>query len=367
MNGTQEEARSNALLRDYYNSRAGFMEIANKVFGANSLEAYSYLTNRIDCKFRTLPNRIVAPYSNKSDNLAIDFCTLFLFYSLEKELGFNFEDKFIISRYIILELENEISTIENSPESEMRLIIKMSGVRRVQIPKEYNSNRIKFIKSILDWIEKNCVIDKVEEKLETLTKIGSEEEGFDASIMRMLVDYMYLSKRENTRFITSDSTYLTFSIKSNIYHNLLNPEQYLVETFGNKCDTSFYRFLLNSNYLGIKIDYDTLKVEFFDFLVGKQNQYALALENIQFFNHGDASIIETATRFIKDIYLTSSISLDDKNRHSFDVLRNTFYGMPTQIASKFHESIKREFRLLGDYYDNVLIQFDLAWKIFSKK
>jgi hypothetical protein len=39
--------------------------------------------------------------------------------------------------------------------------------------------------------------------------------------------------------------------------------------------------------------------------------------------------------------------------------------MPTEIVNLYESILRKEFKLLGDYYDNVLIQFKLARKLYQ--
>ncbi|WP_281635617.1 PIN domain-containing protein [Flavobacterium marginilacus] len=358
VSGTQEKERVDNLLNEYYDYKVGFTEIVRGVFRENYLNAYLHLTNFKGCKYTTIPNAFSHKITSKDEvGFILDFSTLLLFFFLERELDFKFKHKFKISNLIKKEIEEELVELKNLPESSMSIQITMEGITRYDTPENYKEKRIEFINSILVWTNENCEIDLVEEKLDLIPKLRQNEIGFDSNIMKMLVDYMHLSIRENQKLISSDSTLFLFKRNQNLYSNLINPEKYLITFYPEKCNTDFYRYLLKNNYLGIDINLETLKNEFFDFITGRENYYLLVLENLQFYINRNPDIIILCVNFIKYLYLSNTISVKDKNRYSSELFRNTFYGMPISLINQYESILKKEFKLLGDYYDEVLSEF----------
>lgn len=363
--GSQEKERIDNLLNDYYNYRIGFTEIVRAVFKENYIDSYLHLTGIKGSKFTTIPIRLSQNINiNKICDFILDFSTLFLFYFLEKELEFKFIHKFKISSLIKTELEEELVELKNSPDSSMSIQITLQGIKKYDTPTDYKERRTEFINNLILWINQNCIIDTVEEKLDLIPKLRENEIGFDTNYMKMLVDYMHLSMRENHNLISSDSTLFLFKRNADLYGNIITPEKYLTTFYSEKCNTDFYRFLLKSNYLGININIETLKNEFFDFITGRENYYILVLENLQYSINYNPNIIIHCVNFLKYLYLSNTLKIEDKNRYSSEIFRNSFYGMPLVLINQYEKIIKQEFKLLGDYYDEILKEFNIVKNMF---
>lgn len=363
--GSQENERIKELLNNYYNWKIGYTEIVRGVFKENYIDAYLHLTNDPGSNFTTLPNRLVNPIGNNPNIIfALDFSSLMLFYFLEKELNFKFIHKYKISYHINEHIENQIFELKNSHKPSMFVQITMEGIRPSLVPEDYTEKRTEFLQSILKWINDNCETDYVEEKLDVLPKLVHNNENFKGNFLNLMVDNMYLSSKENYRLISSDSSLLLFKSDQHLHYNQINPEKYLTSFYPDKCSSEFYRYLLKSKYLGIGIRLDTLKNEFYDFVAGKENYYPLVLENLKFTIHGDEAIIGICIQFLKHLYIINSLSTTDKNRYSSEIFRNTFYGMQLNVILKYKSNLKTEFKLLGNYYDEVLREFDLAVKLY---
>ncbi|WP_309609181.1 hypothetical protein [Flavobacterium sp.] len=350
--GTQEKDRRNKLLDDYTNYRIGFSEISRSIY-KNYIDAYLNLSGFIGNRITTLPSSLtqkIEKIKDDSTNFGLDFSSLMLFYFLDKEQNFKFIHKFTISYLLKVEIEKEIIELNNSPFSSMSIQITNESITKYLTPENYREKRQSFLESILEWININCEIDLVKEKLDILPKFDDKEKLDE--FMKLMIDYMYLSGRNKFHLISSDSSLFLFKNRS-IANNIVNPEKYLVTFYPEKCDTSFYRFLLKSNYLGININFETLKNEFFDLLVGKENCYNLCLENLQFSINNNPNIIPIVSRFLKEIYLILSLTIEQKNRYSFYLIINVINGMPKELLLKFSNKIIEDFKLMGYFNDEI--------------
>lgn len=357
-NGTNEKTRTDNLLNEYYNCRIGFLIVVSTVFKSKFIDAYLHLTLSKNSKFITIPNTFTADINigNQTLKFVLDFSSLMLFYYLEKELNFKFIHKFIVTNNMKFQIENEIAIIVNSPESTLSVNITSEGIENHIYPEGINNKRIEFLQSIIEWINNNCEIDLVAEKLDVILKLPKKDGELESNVMSNLIDSLHLSIRENHRFISSDvSNYLFDTNKIN--NNFLNPEKYLLTYYPEKCNSDFYRFLLKSNYVGIDISFKTLKDEFIAFITSKENYYLSALENLQFSVNNNPNIIIVCVQFLKYLYLKNSMSITDKNSYAFEIFRNSFYGMPIDLINIYQSTLMSEFKLLGDYNDEVFKEF----------
>ncbi|MBC74230.1 MAG: hypothetical protein CMH47_18575 [Muricauda sp.] len=361
---SQENAIREKHLNDYYNYRIGFTEVSRSVFN-NPVEAYLALTHERDKKFTTIP-LLITPTILEETEFTLDFTSLLLFYQLEQNLDFNFKIKFKIS-YLIKDWVKLLLVEEKSSRGPFAsLNIDTKGIKRYLVPEDYKDNRINFFESVLNWIEENCVVDLVEEKLDIAYQLEDNMDEADLT-MKLMVDNMHFALRENNHLITSDSTLYLFQAKSKLKNNIISPEKFLLHFHATKCDTEFYRFLLKTNYIGVDINLDTLKNEFFALLSGNENYYGKCLENLSYSVHNNPEVINVTSKFLKGLYLMESVTIENKNLHSFELFKSTFYSMPESLIRVYRNRIVREFTLLGNYYDEVLKMFDSTKSLFNSK
>ena len=363
--GTEHKKYIDESLNEYYNCAKGFIEITKAVFKEDFIDAYNHLTLNLGAKYTTIPSALTN--NDAVEDYGLDFSTLLLFYNLETDFGFEFIHKFKISFQVKSAIEQKIQELKVSPVSTLSVNITLERVEKFIYPENINEIRIEYLEKVLLWINNNCVIDNVTEKLELYPKLKENEKNFDSDFTKMLVDLMYMSSRQDFRLISSDSFIFINNFKININNNILNPEKYLKTYYPEKCDEIFYRQLLKWNYIGIDISFGVLKNEFVDFLAGKENYYSKAVENLQFSLHSNQNIIYTCSKFLKEIYLVSSITIENKNRYAFDVIASSFNQIPLKLIPIYEMLIKSEFKLLGDYYDEALKVFGEIKKLYGIK
>ncbi|NRT16433.1 hypothetical protein HNP99_002800 [Flavobacterium sp. 28A] len=230
--------------------------------------------------------------------------------------------------------------------------ITTEGVKNHIYPEGINKKKIEFLKSIINWLENNCEIDLVAEKLDVILKLSEKEGKIESGVMNNLIDSLYLSIRENHRFISSDvSVYLFETNKIN--NNYLNPEKYLLAYYPEKCNSSLYRFLLKSNYLGIDIGFQTLRDEFIAFITNRENYYSLALENLQFSVNNNPNIILTCLKFINYLYSTA-LPLATKNKYAFEIFSNSLQGMEFDLINEYHFFLTKQSKFLEPNLSKIL-------------
>jgi hypothetical protein len=362
--GEEEKKFTEGKLKEYYSYKIGFTEVVRLVFKDNPINAYYILTEFKEHTFTCIPNLLTQDVNEKQEiDYVLDFTSLLLFYNLEQDLDFNFKKKFKISFYLKELISMYLIEETNTPESPMTVHISSTNVRKYITPEGMKERRIKLFKSLIEWIDKNCEIDLVEEKLDISFNMANNNNLSDIST-KYMIDYMLLSNRDNARLISNDSTIYLFQSSSGLYNNILNPEKYVLRFHSEKINTDFYRYLLKSNYLGISINFDTLKNEFFDHIVGKKNYYNQCLKNLQYSIHNDGNFIYLVSKFLKELYLMNSILLETKNRYAFEILRNFFYGMPKNIIISFENTLRKDFRLLGNSSDQIINTFKEVRNIY---
>nr|WP_199161798.1 hypothetical protein [Elizabethkingia sp. ASV34] len=361
--GTKQKEYRKKQLSKYYVSLIGFSEISFSIFHSSFLDAYIYLTTNPECYFTTFPNNITQDIEENT-TFSIDLTTLLLFYFLDKELKFEYKHKFIVPTTLIEEIEMELSKEKNERESKLTIDITTEGVHPYYMPENFKQQRIEFLQSVLTWTNNHCIIDYVKEKNDYLPKFRfNQSNKLNVDNVRILLDTLLLSQRKHNRSISSDSTIFLMNVnKKDIYENFLNPEKYLIYFYKEKCNNTFYRYLLKHNYLGISISIELLLNEFEDYVKSKENYYLKALENIQYYVHcNNKQYDETIILFISHIYSRPDLELKSKNIYVFDILRNYLFGMPKEKIDIFHYSILLYFtEKTIQYKDNLNIQLSIV-------
>lgn len=337
-NGSNEKKHKDQWLDDYYNFKSGYVFIVNAIFKSNFVEAYTFLTKAQNSKFITIPNKLTADIDTQNHSLKfiLDFSSLMLFHSLSQEFNFEFRHKFVISFNTRHQIESYINIERNFPESNLSMNITLEGVENHFYPEGTQDKRIDFLQSILDWIDKNCEIDLVEEKLDVILKLpNSEDANYETIVVKTMIDSMYLSIRENHRLISSDLNVF----KSKMSNNFLNPEKYLLTFYPEKCNLDFYRYLLKSNYVGIEISFELLKNEFIDYIGGRKNHYLFALENLQFFICTDPNVIWTCVEFFQFLN-DSPLPVAAVKKLISEVRNKSVIGMGSELIQSYNRLVQ---------------------------
>ncbi|MCD9617905.1 PIN domain-containing protein [Chryseobacterium gleum] len=368
--GTRQKEYRNSQLKKYFSYQLGFTEITLSIFKSNYLESYLSLTTSKDVFFTTLLNETTADIKD-NHSFSLDYSTILLFYFLEIELGFDYIHKFIIPLSVVEDIERELATERIDRESKMSVEITTEGVQPYFLPDNFKEKRIEFLESVLQWLNKRCIIDLVKEKNDYLPKLFNDStENISQNDYKIFIDSLMLSQRKKHYSISSDSTVFLFNrSKVNIRENILNPEKYLNYFYKNKCNLEFYKYLLKHNYLSIDISAELLTTEFNNYTIGKENYYFKVLNNIQFYIHqNENKYNDIVVSFIENIYLNNNFSDFWKGRYVFDFLRHYLLGMPKDDLNEFWKEILTKFHNeYPNYWHNLFSQLVVIRNVLLKK
>lgn len=368
--GTKQKKYRNAQLQKYFTYQIGFTEITLSIFKGNYLDSYLSLTNSKDTFFTTFLNETTADIVDKY-SFSLDYSTILLFYFLEKELNFNYIHKFTVPFSLVENIEKDLTAERFERDSKMSVEITKEGVLPHFLPENFREQRMQFLQSVLDWINRSCIIDLVKEKNDYLPKILSNSEGkISHEDYKILIDSLMLSQRKKHYSISSDSTIFLFNrTKFNLRENLINPEKYLTHFYDEKCNLEFYRYLLKHSYLSVNISSLFLIAEFNDYVAKRENYYFKVLNNIQFYIHlNGIKYNPIVLNFIKYIYNSNNISDFWKGRYAFDFLRYYLLGMPKDELDKFWTEILTIFQHeIPFYWNSLFTQLVIIRKVLLKK
>lgn len=356
--GEEDEKLEKRFLNEYSSYQIGFFNITNTLFQQDFWTANKYL--RTNHTFNTIPKVF---YGNRklpeNAKFVLDFSSLCTMYDIDNEIGLpSTLNKFLIPNLFIRVIENLIKEEKESPES-FRLKITTKNVIPNFKPEDFSKRKIDELEKILKWIEHRCEPVLIPEKIDFVFKLQANTSNI---LTQTLLDNILLSNRENHILITDDVFYLLNSGNG----NLITSEIFFLSVYDDKTLQSIYGYYLKNNYVGITFPYQVIYDAFLKYISGKNNEYLLILKSLsQAFNPYENKISEL-TKFIKSIYLLSSVSLEKKNSHVHNVLIATFPGSETYFRNNFRFEIEQALKLTGHYYDEFIKTFDLAEMQFSK-
>jgi len=338
----------------YYNGTSSFTEIASSVFNKNRFDAYFHLTSPMGKRFMAISPSVSSKQIFKDvSKFVLDVTSLCLFFQLSKELGLTFRHKFIISASLKRELINLITETRMNPEAKLSVNITMEGVTPHFYQEGYKEGRLKFLDEILQWLDSNCEIDQVDEKLNFVLNMESKGQHHD-DFLYEYVDNRLLVDRPNHFLLTNDTFYYRHLNAGTA--QVISPELYL-EEFQNEKTREYSAFMLKCNYVGISIYFEVLQDEFINMISGKENKFPICLENFGYRWNPNPEHTKIIARFIKWLYLLNSILNERKNQAAHTLFLSALRYAPPAFGLTLRDEIQKEFSLLTNL--NIQVQLIL--------
>jgi len=366
--GEEEEIRKagiNKLLEKFYKAQFTFTEILTTLYVRKNILGYLYLTAKHIKNFRVLSPAFARnkPFNNQT-KFIIDGTSLCLFYDLYLENKISFDHKFIISSFLKRELELIIEDIEISPTSNISINISSTEVIPTVYPDNFKEIRLNYFRGMLDWINNQCEVDYVDEKLEGLLKLNDKMEknsdGFDIIFM----DNSFLAIRENHILLSNDLHYFK-TYGGNLHNKIISPEVYL-DTFHSKKNIEYLSYFLEKKYVGTKTNSQIIYKEFIKRLGGEENNFDLCLQNLQFNWNPNPANIDEALMFLKKVLLLSFLNLECKMEITTSILSNLIIGMKEENISYLKNMIKEEFEKMIYFREDILLVTEYFEKSFLR-
>ncbi len=195
----------------------------------NAIQAYLKLVFEEKCfKVVPLPDFLHIPYLQNTEYV-LDNTAILLFFELSERLGLNFQHKFTISFLTKHNFEKSSILVNLIPRSDEE--------KKHYIPK------------LLKWIEQNCVVKPVREKLDILNELqeGTEEKNDD--YFNYLIETMLLSNNNPNAILISDDTMFYETMYQN--SSVVSTEYYFALHFKDIFINQILPVLTELNYKGI--------------------------------------------------------------------------------------------------------------------
>lgn len=348
----------NNYLSKYKSGELQFSAIA-VLFDSDYLKTYYLLASK-DYGILLNPNITDMALINLFDKkFVLDFTAVLCFFELSKKIALSFKNKFIISKSIYDFIQNKIVETTSNPETKMTIDISFKGVLPTIYPENHKEQLLSFYENIKQWINSNCEIEIVEERLDEIRRDRTTDLGNNTLAIEYIADYMHILNQVDRILITDDSM-------MHMQYGQQNREissQFYLNYFYD--DERINRELLKMNYIGVSFDEKFLKTEFTNKLSGKENVYIKCLDSLCYLlpQNKEKTIIIISS-FLKGIY-TDSVFVQDIHRETIgffvSVLKNCVNDITVFIS--LQKKISRDFNLLGIKKDEVLTNLLCAMRI----
>jgi hypothetical protein len=358
--GSLQKQNVEIRLEDYYNGKISFGEVTRFVFSGNFIDAYFILSDQNGKLFKSI-STVISPTLNLNDEIkyALDFTSVCLFYQLSQERDFSFPKKFYISHLIRDKIIQELEEAKLNPKSDFSISITIEKVVPHFYDEHFNDRRINTFQTLLDWVNANCILVDVPERLNL---IAGPQVKFNEPVLFMdiLIDCRLLVDRENYVLLTNDVIYYRL-LKGGI-NNIISPLHFL-EKYHLEQNKNYINLMLKHNYVGIPITSSILNDQFYKMLSGSEdNRFSICLENLRYSWNPDYRHIRESIKFIKGLYVGSLIDKKIREQTTFAVFQNLLVGMEPRLVKMLMQLINTEFNLLAVQKINVLQLLALAVK-----
>ncbi|MDH5680320.1 MAG: hypothetical protein OEZ36_01940, partial [Spirochaetota bacterium] len=357
---TEDKKQKIKNLTDYHNYKIPFSYVTASVFEKNYIKSYSYLTGAQSDGFNITPLYLYNTSINfENSKFIIDYSSALLFFNLSKELGIDFQDKFIVPKTLMIDLEDMIKSVKNMPQPELGVEITQERIHSYSYPKDYKKNYLIFLQNFHDWIEKYAKIELPEKKVEIahILKDTNDSDGY----INYLFDNYYLARNDNYILVTDDQFYFQF------FHphsgKIISTELFLANLFPER-KNEIYQLLIERNYIGITV-YKEILMQFYLKKVSAQdvNRYFKCLSNLSLVINPSVFTIEQAIEFLQELSF-KPISKKQFEREAKVVFGFLIRDIKDKDTINFiKEVIGNKFNLLQDYLDITLISFNDALAI----
>lgn len=273
--GEDEKQFREATINKYYKGELSFTEVIIQAFRNEYLAGYTSLIYE-HSGISIIPLPLYKSISKPVDttNYIIDFSSLSILYQIAKEHNITYPHKFLISRFIIDIIKQNLRTIQSEPKSELSIVVTNEDNITYRNPEIERQNNIIYLEALLKWIKENCeesVSNRVIDFKINLNIESEKEDCFDYILNTLLV---YEDKQGI--LLTDDLVYFKFKLAQIEFS--MSTEQYIKNILGDQ-HPALIEFIKNK-YIGFTFAEKQLLDEFDKKINSQDNYYTNCLENI---------------------------------------------------------------------------------------
>lgn len=352
--GSLETKRIEDTLHGYYNNQIPFTSIAQLIFHGNQFDTYEYLTSKQSKFFKALPPVFAKNLTFYSvETFVLDATSVCFFWQLSEKLKIKYPNKFVISTLLKDALHMALEEEKASPASSMSVRITQEGITPQFYPDTFKEDRIKKYESILSWVEQNCIVESVPERINLLLK--EKERLYPHGIANLIIDNLLLSERPKHVLLTNDLVY--FSYFPGKTATVISPELYL-RNFVTITSIEYSRFAIAQKHVGISIDRSVFIEELTKMLTNEEHNFTICLMNLRFDWNPNKHNIFDVVYILKWLYLEPWIAVTLKNTIAQMILLHFLTGMKPQHIHQIETMLANQFLLIPDKLEEVMKTFN---------
>lgn len=273
--GEDEKQFREATINKYYKGELSFTEVIIQAFRNEYLAGYTSLIYE-HSGISIIPLPLYKSISKPVDttNYIIDFSSLSILYQIAKEHNITYPHKFLISRFIIDIIKQNLRIIQSEPKSELSIVVTNEDNITYRNPEIERQNNIIYLEALLKWIKENCeesVSNRVIDFKRNLNIESEKEDCFDYILNSLLV-----CEDKQGILLTDDLVYFKFKLAQIEFS--MSTEQYIKNILGDQ-HPALIEFIKNK-YIGFTFAEKQLLDEFDKKINSQNNYYTNCLENI---------------------------------------------------------------------------------------
>ena len=349
--GLLDKWHRDKTIEEYQNDEIGFLHLCNSFFSGNPFDCFEAIIQDVNLGITLAPILKQKRFEiNQDTSYVLDFSTILLFHKLNDDFDFD-GYKFIIAQSTKDIIIDTIRELENDSKVKMSIAILPDKVTPIFFPDNYVENKIKKIKSVLEWVDRYCQVEYPDFLLD-------DEYVLDVSTSndvskKFIIHTLLLANKPNRIFITDDIFY---------YENPVfncNTSEHFFKCLNSQMWEMVKLKMVEMNYKGITLTSNTL-IQVFDKsrVITSINRHLLpnALKSLRGVYNSDVNNVKEAILFIKYLF---AINLENAQRKAItkqifvSILQEPYFEISRNNLEVIHEMIDKELFLLGNAPDIV--------------
>lgn len=355
--GTATKVNSDEQLRKYYAGELSLSEVVISLFNNDYLGGYFHLVAQ-EKGITATPLIFLKTVITEATEYVIDASSLALLYQLATQQQVTYSRKFVISKYIVDNIERQLEALGFEAKSEMSLSITKEQVTPHLKPENYNENNKAYLTGLLAWIEENCLVEispRIPDFTRNMEIKGGEKPFIDYTLNTLLL----VEDHVNRVLITDDTNYLKTGLLP--LHRYASSELFVKMQVGEDAP-SLHEFIKNK-YLGFSPTSRQVNEEYDKKILSQPNAYSTCLQNLNLLRNPNSAI--TAVKHVKELALNQIISAEQQKQDITTVFVELLRGVDPAIRNHIEAMVKINCLLLGKKLDLIIESLVAAYHILD--
>ena len=340
-------------VKEYKKYKISFFELVHMVGNGDYITTYQNLiaNEGIYIAPKQFYQQMNIAKCNENISYALDFTSLLLMFQIYQALRIKPKHKFIVSRLLVNKIEECRYHELLSPSKLGYINITTSGVQVTKVANNYKDNIISFYNKLKSFLDENCDICIVPEKLDFIRRTAKS-----SSKLEFFLENAMLAMRDNVWLVSDDLGYNKMLKDGRM--KIITTETYLEKLqYGEKVK----EIMLHNNYYGLTLSCDIMYKEYLNYSAHKLNYWNNCLLNIECNPFIAEQVVELTQKICLNSLSTESIIRLELTNIFVSLLRGTGISK----IEKIYEMLRHKFHLLPRHIDIVFESFQNALKILN--